>query len=144
MDNDALYDITIAALAKRDYSVSKITLFLRSYCDDKDKVDQIIARLSESNYLNDRRLIENEINKYFLKKYGQSRIRQELKRKGFNDDIISQQFEQREVDWLDMLRDLKQKKFGSAKPVDAKEKAKQIRYLQYKGHALSDILSVLG
>jgi SOS response regulatory protein OraA/RecX len=48
-----------------------------------------------------------------------------------------------DIDWRAMARELKNKKFGNSKAVDAKSKARQIRYLQYKGHAISDIMSVL-
>ena len=143
MDFDKLYDIAIGALARRDYSAKQLTLFLKSHCNDDDKVSQIISRLSDHNYLNDGRLLEREINKYLAKQYGQSRIQQELRRKGFNDTDIGLALEGLETDWLAMAQDLKNKKFGTAKPADPKDKAKQIRYLQYKGHAMSDIMALI-
>ncbi len=143
MNSDKLYDVAVGALARRDYSKQQLELFLKSHSSDSNQISTIIKRLEDHNYLNDNRLIENELNKYLVKQYGQARIRQELKRKGFDDTDINCTLESLDIDWRAIARELKEKKFGNSKAVDAKSKAKQIRYLQYKGHAISDIMSVL-
>lgn len=48
-----------------------------------------------------------------------------------------------DVDWYAMAKDLKVSKFGDVVVSDAKEKNKQIRYLQYKGLSIDMIFEAL-
>jgi regulatory protein len=36
-------------------------------------------------------------------------------------------------DWQQLAREIRLKKFGAERPVDFKEKARQMRFLQYRG-----------
>lgn len=48
-----------------------------------------------------------------------------------------------DVDWYTMARELKVSKFGDTVASEAKEKNKQIRYLQYKGFSMGMIFEAL-
>lgn len=48
-----------------------------------------------------------------------------------------------DVDWYAMARELKVSKFGDEMQSEAKEKNKQIRYLQYKGVSMDMIFEAL-
>ncbi|MDD9158105.1 RecX family transcriptional regulator [Aliivibrio sp. S4TY2] len=48
-----------------------------------------------------------------------------------------------DVDWLELAEELRTKKFGYELPKDTKEKTKQVRYLQYRGHSTSIIMELL-
>ena len=43
------------------------------------------------------------------------------------------------VDWFKLAKDTAQLKFGSDHEVDAKEKAKRMRFLQYRGFSFDQI-----
>ncbi|WP_425439651.1 hypothetical protein [Photobacterium proteolyticum] len=47
------------------------------------------------------------------------------------------------MDWFELEEELRSKKFGDEMPEDTKEKAKQARYLQYRGHSMTLIMELL-
>lgn len=102
-----------------------------------------MVRLISHHYLDDSRLIEKEIKKQLAKRHGPSRIKQELRQKGLELLAIEQALEDLDVDWFELAEELRIKKFGDELPTDPKEKAKQIRYLQYRGHAMGIIIELL-
>ncbi len=74
--------------------------------------------------------------------HGPVRIRQELKQKGINETVISQALEEANPDWFALAESTRIKKFGDASPEGRKEKARQIRFLQYRGFALPVIMAL--
>jgi regulatory protein len=97
-----------------------------------------------SGYLDDERLVMHLVDKHIRKKHGPTRIRQEVRQKGFSQELVEQTLEKVGVDWYALSRELKVSKFGEARASDAKEKNKQIRYLQYKGFSMDMIFEALG
>ncbi|WP_241520014.1 regulatory protein RecX [Vibrio vulnificus] len=69
--------------------------------------------------------------------------KQELRQKGLDTLLIEQAIEDLDVDWFEICQQAKEKKFSDSLPVDAKEKAKMIRYLQYRGHSMAVIMEIL-
>jgi regulatory protein len=47
--------------------------------------------------------------------------------------------DQLDVDWMQALRSLKQKKFGKSPPAGYREQAKQSRFLQHRGYTTDQI-----
>ncbi len=47
-------------------------------------------------------------------------------------------------DWVDRAREVRQKKFGKSLPADYAGKAKQARFLQYRGFTGAQIRQALG
>lgn len=143
MNEQELYDQAVTLLSKRDYSSGEMTRCLKRELSDEDIIETVIARLMSHHYIDDSRLIEKEIRKHLAKWHGLSRIKQELKQKGLDPQTIEQGLEDLDVDWFKTAEELRSKKFGDEQPVDAKEKSKQIRYLQYRGHSMSIIMELL-
>ena len=52
---------------------------------------------------------------------------------------MNQLLDQAEVDWFELAKTTAQQKFGDNYPVDVKEKAKRIRFLQYRGFSFDQI-----
>jgi regulatory protein len=46
---------------------------------------------------------------------------------------VSLALEECEMDWRQLARDVRLKKFGPEPPVDFSEKSRQLRFLQYRG-----------
>ncbi|GLR76752.1 regulatory protein RecX [Aliivibrio sifiae] len=144
MNKEKLYEQAVILLAKRDYSSGEINRHLKQNAPDKEAViDAVMERLISHHYLDDSRLIEKEIAKQLNKKHGLIRIKQELKQKELDSLLIEQALEDLDVDWFELAEELRVKKFGNELPKDEKEKAKQIRYLQYRGYSLSIIINLL-
>ncbi|QGW04599.1 regulatory protein RecX [Proteus terrae subsp. cibarius] len=150
MTYQELYQYAIFMLSRRDYSTSELQRRIERRIRETEKdsptapecLPQVIERLLESQYLDDNRTIYSFFRSYLNKSYGPLRIRQELRLKGFPSEIIERVLEETDTDWYAICQDLKEKKFGTAKPKDFKERAKQIRYLQYRGFT-SDYINAL-
>jgi len=143
MNEQDLYDQAVTLLAKRDYASGEIKRCLKRYSSDEDSINSVMARLLSHHYLDDSRLIEKEIKKQLAKRHGPNRIKQELRHKELELLAIEQAFEDLDVDWFELAEELRIKKFGDELPTDPKEKAKQIRYLQYRGHTMGIIMELL-
>lgn len=141
MTYQELYQYAIFMLSRRDYSTSELQRRIERRIREKEKdsptapecLPQVIESLLESQYLDDNRTIYSFFRSYLNKSYGPLRIRQELRLKGFPGEIIERLFDEDETDWYTLCQEVYEKKFGGSKPKDFKEKAKQIRYLQYRG-----------
>lgn len=152
MTYDELYQYAIFMLSRRDYGTTELKRRLARRINEVDKakhsttdercLEQVIERLLEGQYLDDNRTVYAFFRRYLSKSYGPLRIRQELQQKGFPSEIIERVLEETETDWYTLCQDLKEKKFGTGKPKDFKERAKQIRYLQYRGFT-SDYINAL-
>jgi regulatory protein len=49
-----------------------------------------------------------------------------------------------DADWYELAREIRSRKFGRLKPADFKEKAKQMRFLQYRGFEPDHIQVAVG
>lgn len=143
MTSQELYDYAVSLLARRDYASSELGRTLSKMTENRENIDKALSRLVESGYLDDHRLITHLIDKYVRKKHGPARIKQEIRQKGFSQELVEQVLEKVDVDWYAMARELKVSKFGDEVASEAKEKNKQIRYLQYKGFSMDMIFEAL-
>lgn len=78
------------------------------------------------------------------KMHGPTRIKQEMRQKRFPAALIEQGIDSGDIDWYQLAKEARIKKFGDALPSEPKEKNKQIRHLQYKGFTMDMIFEALG
>lgn len=142
MNESDLFDKAVVLLAKRDYSSVELSRTLKSLCQDDIILTSVMDKLTEFNYINDQRLLEKDIKTYLIKNFGKMRIQQDLRQRGFSLTDINQTIESFNVDWFELAKTLKERKFGTSQPSDAKEKNKQVRYLQYRGFPLDIIFEL--
>jgi regulatory protein len=101
--------------------------------------------LQQQGLLSDERFAESYLRFRRNKGHGPIRIKQELKQRGVSDDIIAAIVIEDEAEWFDLACTVREKRFGKAFPESVTERAKQQRFLQYRGfnhqqlkHALSN------
>ncbi|MBE5254401.1 regulatory protein RecX [Mixta mediterraneensis] len=143
MTEQELYDYAISMLAKKNYSSGDMHRQLARVTEKMDDVEHVLRRLTENHYLNDIQSINYLIDKQIKKFHGPTRIKQELRQKGFPPALIEQEIEQSDVDWYELAKEARVRKFGDALPTEPKEKNKQIRHLQYKGYTMDTIFEAL-
>ena len=56
-----------------------------------------------------------------------------MKQKGVADELINSTMQQAETDWFALAIEVRCKRFGEQSPDDFKDRAKQMRFLQYRG-----------
>jgi regulatory protein len=76
------------------------------------------------------------------RRFGTQRITHELRQKGIAEELISAALPELKDSELEAARSVWQRKFGTL-PQDAKEKARQMRFLQSRGFSLDVIFKVL-
>jgi regulatory protein len=72
------------------------------------------------------------------------RIEMELNEKGIDRSLVSLTLESSECNWTRLAVDVRIKKFGAGQPAEYKERARQARFLQYRGFTGDQIRSALG
>ena len=136
-----LRSYAFALLTRRDYSQAELSAKLNQYAIDADEVAKLVAELAQQNYQSDQRVAELTLASQIRKGKGLQRIKQTLKAKHLDAELISHELQ--EVDWLEQAYQLKIKKFGEAVEKDPKLKAKQVRFLQFRGFDMDVILKAI-
>lgn len=128
-----LWSKAIAALARREHSAFELSVRLHSYTEEPAVVAALMANLIRDDYLNDRRFCEMLCRWRFNKGIGPLRLRHELKQHQIAAALIEAGLAQYDTRWLERLIELRNRKYGSAKPADYKEWSRQARFLQQRG-----------
>ncbi|MCB5163054.1 recombination regulator RecX [Marinomonas algarum] len=133
------FDHALFFLSHREHSSKELIHKLNAKGHTEDDIASAVERLQAINYLNDERFTEIFIRSRISKPLGENRILQELSQKGIDRELARRVIEEAEIDWFELARQLKERRFGNDVATDYKEKAKQARYLQYRGFNFDQI-----
>lgn len=136
MDAASPSDIRRAAmdlLARREHSRRELYQKLTLRFSNRALIDQEIERLCNERLQSDARYTEVYLHSRAQRLYGPGRIKAELRERGIADEIIAAAFHHADINWQENLRKLEIGKFGTEPPADVREKAKRVRFLQYRG-----------
>lgn len=136
-----LRSYAFALLTRRDYSKADLEAKLNQYAINPEEVANLVDELAQQNYQSDQRVAELTLASQLRKGKGLQRIKQALKAKQLDTELITDELS--EVDWLDQAYQLKIKKFGMEVEMDPKLKARQIRFLQYRGFDMGIIMKAI-
>lgn len=136
-----LRSYAFAVLTRKEYSKAELIEKLALYAQDRDEVMELVEELAEQRYQSDQRVAETVLASQKRKGKGPARIQLALKNKKIDQDLIAD--EMQEIDWTEQAYQLKLKKYGAEVTKDPKLKAKQIRFLQYRGFDLDTIFKVI-
>lgn len=145
MTEDAIADAlnqSIRWLARREYSVYELSQRLIAKHYSSTVIDSVVEKLSSQGLISDQRFVEAWVRSRIQRGYGPMKIRQELKAKGVSDTLINPAVDESNPAWLDRLKDLWQKKYGTM-PKDYPSWSKQARGLQSKGFTSEQIHQIL-
>ncbi len=129
-------DIRLAAmnlLARREHSRWELLRKLRRRFPDEQLLATELQRLTDENLQSDERYAQAYAWQRAGRGYGPLRLRQEMRERGLSDGEIASAFEHVELDWFALATEAFHKKFGEPGRVDIKEKARRIRFMQYRG-----------
>lgn len=125
--------IAMDLLARREHSRRELINKLKIRGYEGEEVEAYLDRLAERGLQSDQRFAESYVRMRSSTGYGQRRISQELQQKGIEESRISQIYEEMELDWYQIALEIWQKKYNQLPGNDLKLKAKQSRFLQYRG-----------
>jgi regulatory protein len=120
-------------LARREYGQRELEQKLIAAGFESVTVAATVEKLTGEGLQDDRRFIENFVHSRINQGKGPIRVRQELGERGLNAGMIEAVLEDVAEDWCALARQVRDKKFGPGLPRDFKEKARQMRFLQYRG-----------
>ena len=128
-------------LARRDYGRDELAKKLADKGYRRSVVDDELHRLADEGLQSDTRFAESFVQSRINQGKGPVRIRADLRQRGIRDGVIDGAIEEAACDWYELAREERVKKFGDAAPHEFKEKARQMRFLQYRGFEQDHIQS---
>ena len=135
--------VAVRLLSRREHSALEIRDKLAKREFDDSEITQAIAELIQGGWLSDERFAEAYIRMRQLKGFGPIRISMELGERGVKETIVEAYLQPYDDVWLQSLQQQYQKKYKNKVIEDYSDKAKRIRFLQYRGFALDLIYQVV-
>jgi regulatory protein len=126
-------------LARREYGQKELRARLVAAGFDEQTALSAVERLTRDGLQDDRRYIESFIRSRVHQGKGPVRIRAELNQRGLEGTLVEQLLEESGEDWRALAHSIRRRKFGLAPPRDFREKARQMRFLQYRGFEQAEI-----
>ncbi|HEX5364804.1 MAG TPA: recombination regulator RecX [Gallionella sp.] len=136
-------------LARREYSRAELRGKLLPHVQLDEEfdsasapdLDALLDDLTQRGWLSDERAATQWVHAK-RSRLGTQRITHELRQKGISEELIAEVLPELKESELATAREVWQKKFGTP-PEDAKEKARQMRFLQSRGFSMDVIFSVM-
>ncbi len=120
-------------LARREHGRVELLDKVTAAGFDADVAENAIVKLTEEGLQSDRRFVEAFVRSRIDQGKGPARIRAELGQRGIAENLIDNGLTDVQQNWHDLARGVRQKKFGAGRPADFETKARQMRFLQYRG-----------
>ncbi|MEY2631785.1 MAG: recombination regulator RecX [Pseudomonadota bacterium] len=127
-------------LARREHSRAELQNKLAGHAESPEQLSQLLEALQQEGLLSDQRYAQQR-SLGRAHRLGDRRLQQELRHKGVSDEDIQMALDETE-DEAGRCRQVWLKKFGTP-PASREERAKQLRFLQYRGFSSASIRAVL-
>jgi regulatory protein len=131
-------------LARREHSVEELRQKLLRRGHLAEAVEAVIGHLLNRRLISDVRFAGGLVRSRSGRGQGPVRIRAELRRQGIEDSVIQAEFSNAACNWAQLASRVRVRKFGAAMPRNGAERAKQARFLQYRGFTADQIRAALG
>ncbi|RKZ57763.1 MAG: hypothetical protein DRQ44_15430 [Gammaproteobacteria bacterium] len=135
--------VAVRLLSRREHSALEIHDKLKKREFDDAEITQAVAELIKGGWLSDERFAEAYIRMRQLKGFGPIRIAMELNERGVKESIVETYLHTHDGIWFESLEQQYKKKYKSKAIEDYNDKAKRIRFLQYRGFSLDKIYQVV-
>ncbi len=121
----------VRLLSRREHSCRELRQKLQARDFDPHTIDEVVTELQIDKLLSDERFAESYVRAKVHKGIGPVRLRQELRDHRIDDDTIQRYLQEQQ--WQQLAAQVRQKRFGAALPDSFEERARQMRFLQYRG-----------
>lgn len=129
-------------LALREHSVKELKEKLGRKFSSVELIDEAISGLIAQNLQSDERFAQAFVAMRQRQGKGPVVIKMELREKGVAPELIARFVDDTDALWYELVRDVWSRKFRGAMPIDSRERAKQMRFLQARGFSSRHIQAV--
>jgi regulatory protein len=133
----------VTLLARRDHACGELAAKLRERGFDAGVIEPLVAGLRDRRLLDDERFAGHFVAYHRARGQGPVRIRRELEQVEVDSALIEAVLDAA-GDWGDSARSARIRRFGAKLPASWPEKARQARFLQYRGFSSDHIRLALG
>lgn len=120
-------------LARREHSFAELRTKLAARDYSSEDIDKTLKELAADGLVSDERFAESFIAARMRKGQGPVRIKMELEKRGVDAELIRLYTDDAGLEWHSLAKQVRLKKFGDDRPADFKAKARQMRFLEYRG-----------
>ena len=133
----------VGLLARRDFASGELRQKLENQGYNRELAAEVVAELVEGRLLNDARYAENYVTCHADRGEGPLRIEADLKAVDVPSELIQAALDAG-PDWRARAREVRIRRFGLEEPKTWPQKARQGRFLQYRGFSSDHIRAALG
>lgn len=130
-------------LALREHSKKELVKKLLQKHDDAELIAQVVAELAARDLQSDERFAEEFVKMRCRQGKGPVRIAYDLQERGIIAEVAHALIAESGYDWIALAEDVRAKRFAEKSPESHQEKAKQMRFLQYRGFTMEQIRAVV-
>jgi regulatory protein len=130
-------------LARREHSLQELRDKLAARGYETAEIEGALTRLAGEGLVDESRFVEAFVVSRIRRGYGPIRIRAELTQRGIGAEPIRERLETA-CDWRELAGEVRRRRFGAGRPRDFRERARQARFLEYRGFAAEHIRGCFG
>lgn len=136
--------VAVRLLARREHSRFELSRKLAARDAPAELVESVLDELAERRLQSDERYAESLVAARISRGQGPVRIRRDLEQHGVATASIEAAFEVANPDWDQLARETRVRRFGEAPPADWNARARQSRFLEYRGFTGEQIRIAMG
>ncbi len=138
-DDKSVEIAAVRLLARREHGTQELKRKLAAKGHDPDAIERVVAKLGAKRLVSDDRFVAVFVHHHAKRGQGPVRIRAELRQQGIPDDSIDRAFLNAGLEWDQLAAQARRRKFTGSPPKTLAERAKQSRFLQYRGFTADQI-----
>ena len=120
-------------LSRREYGFYELVEKVVLYGFLKEAALIAVEKLASEGLQDDKRYVESFVQSRINQGKGPLRIQQELQHRKVSDNLINDVINETTEDWFELAKKVRLKKFGLKIPLDFQKKAKEMKFLIYRG-----------
>lgn len=143
MTSQQVWNKALSLQGRREHSRAELTQKLKLFGASAVQIEETLVRLAEYSLQSDDRFAESLVRSQLLRGRGQRAIKQVLQQRGLDAEHPALAEQTVDTDWTLKAQELLQRRFGANLSRDAKEKARYIRFLQYRGFSMGQAIAAM-
>ena len=128
-----IVDLITRMLSRREHAYQEVLHKLQQKDQHYSQCIPILDEFKLADIQSDTRYASMRVRSGAAKGQGPERIRRECQQWQVDSNAIESAMAENDIDWFELAKQVRVKKFGETLPADQKLKFKQIRFLQYRG-----------